>query len=52
MTGALGSSASGSLASLLAGGVVLTGVFLAIAHFMRLPELTALVGTVRGRLGR
>ncbi|MEV2243046.1 hypothetical protein [Streptomyces sp. NPDC049970] len=52
MTGALGSSASGSLASLLAGGVVLTGVFLAIAHFMRLPELSALVGAARGRLGR
>ncbi|MGW0792437.1 murein biosynthesis integral membrane protein MurJ [Streptomyces sp. NPDC002911] len=52
VTGALGGTASGSLAALLAGGIVLLGVFLAVAHFMRLPEVSSLVGMVRGRLGR
>ncbi|MET7312106.1 murein biosynthesis integral membrane protein MurJ [Streptomyces sp. NPDC005571] len=52
VTEALGSSALGSLVALLAGGSVLLGVFAAIAHFMRLPELSAMVGMVQGRLGR
>ncbi|MGW7576498.1 murein biosynthesis integral membrane protein MurJ [Streptomyces sp. NPDC054765] len=52
VTRSLGSSATGSLVALLAGGSVLLGIFAAIAHFMRLPELSAMVGMVRGRLGR
>ncbi|MFF3830679.1 murein biosynthesis integral membrane protein MurJ [Streptomyces sp. NPDC002458] len=52
VTKALGSTASGSLAALLAGGLVLLGVFLAVAHLLRLPELSALTGMVRARLGR
>ncbi|MFH9612685.1 murein biosynthesis integral membrane protein MurJ [Streptomyces pratensis] len=52
VTGALGSSAAGSLAALVAGGIVLLGVFVAIAHLLRVPELSALTGMVRGRLGR
>uniref|UniRef100_A0AAU3GMM4 Murein biosynthesis integral membrane protein MurJ n=1 Tax=Streptomyces sp. NBC_01401 TaxID=2903854 RepID=A0AAU3GMM4_9ACTN len=52
VTTALGSGAAGSLASLLAGGLVLLGVFLAVAHFLRLPEVSALTAMVRGRIGR
>ncbi|MFK0018670.1 murein biosynthesis integral membrane protein MurJ [Streptomyces sp. NPDC090798] len=52
VTEAVGSGALGSLVALLAGGGVLLGVFAAIAHFMRLPEVAAMVGMVRGRLGR
>ncbi|MFF8790952.1 murein biosynthesis integral membrane protein MurJ [Streptomyces sp. NPDC015125] len=52
ITRALGSGAPGSLVALLAGGSVLLGVFTAIAHLMRLPEVSAMVGMVRGRLGR
>lgn len=51
ITKALGSGAPGSLAALLAGGSVLLGVFITIAHLMRLPEVSAMVGMVRGRLG-
>ncbi|GAA2315134.1 hypothetical protein Scani_49130 [Streptomyces caniferus] len=52
VTKALGSGVPGSLVALLAGGSVLLGVFMAIAHLMRLPEVSAMVGMVRGRLGR
>ncbi|MEU9122424.1 murein biosynthesis integral membrane protein MurJ [Streptomyces sp. NPDC048506] len=52
VTTALGSGALGSLAALLAGGSVLLGVFMGVAHLMRLPEVSAMVGMVRGRLGR
>ncbi|MFG3117881.1 murein biosynthesis integral membrane protein MurJ [Streptomyces sp. NPDC048197] len=52
VTKALGSGVPGSLVALLAGGSVLIGVFMAIAHLMRLPEVSAMVGMVRGRLGR
>ncbi|MFI5757386.1 murein biosynthesis integral membrane protein MurJ [Streptomyces sp. NPDC051569] len=51
MTTTLGSAAGGSLLALVAGGGVLAGVFLAIARLMRLPELDAMLGMVRGRLG-
>lgn len=52
VTKALGSGAPGSLVALLAGGSVQIGVFMAAAHLMRLPEVRAMVGIVRGRLGR
>ncbi|MEV0978726.1 murein biosynthesis integral membrane protein MurJ [Streptomyces sp. NPDC049915] len=49
---ALGQGVAGSFAALLAGGVVLLGVFYAAARRMRIEELNSLVGMVRGRLGR
>ncbi|MFI9045689.1 murein biosynthesis integral membrane protein MurJ [Streptomyces sp. NPDC053427] len=52
LTRVVGSNAWGALATLLVGGAVLLGVFLALARLMRLPELNALFGMVRGRLGR
>ncbi|MFF4228779.1 murein biosynthesis integral membrane protein MurJ [Streptomyces sp. NPDC001820] len=48
----LGSGALGALAALVAGGAVLLGVFFVAAKRMRIEELNALVGMVRGRLGR
>ncbi|MFF3339275.1 murein biosynthesis integral membrane protein MurJ [Streptomyces flavidovirens] len=48
----LGSDALGSLAALVAGGIVLLGVFFLAAKRMRIVELNAMVGMVRGRLGR
>ncbi len=48
----LGKDALGSLAALVAGGVVLLGVFYVAARKMRIAELNAMVGMVRGRLGR
>ena len=48
-----GSGVLGSLAALVAGGVVLLGGLLRrCAQRMRIEELNALVGMVRGRLGR
>ncbi|MEV6650116.1 murein biosynthesis integral membrane protein MurJ [Streptomyces sp. NPDC051219] len=52
ITKGLGSGALGSLASLVGGGVVLMTVFLVAAKRMRIEELNAMVGMVRGRLGR
>ncbi|MBH5335950.1 murein biosynthesis integral membrane protein MurJ [Streptomyces pactum] len=52
ITGALGNGIAGSLAALIGGGVVLLGVFFLAAKRMRIEELTAMVGMVRGRLGR
>ncbi|MEU8780300.1 murein biosynthesis integral membrane protein MurJ [Streptomyces sp. NPDC048637] len=52
VTQAVGSDALGSLVTLLAGGSVLLGVFVLLAHWMRVSELSAMVGMVRGRLGR
>ncbi|MFD5393557.1 murein biosynthesis integral membrane protein MurJ [Streptomyces sp. NPDC127097] len=52
LTLAVGSGALGSLVTLLAGGCVLLGVFVLLAHWMRVAELNAMVGMVRGRLGR
>jgi putative peptidoglycan lipid II flippase len=49
---ALGLGVLGSLAALLAGGVVLLGVFFVAARRMRIEELNSMVGMVRGRLGR
>ncbi|MFF4505616.1 murein biosynthesis integral membrane protein MurJ [Streptomyces sp. NPDC001401] len=48
----LGQGVVGSLAALLAGGVVLLGIFFLAARKMRIEELNSLVGMVRGRLGR
>lgn len=52
ITDALGSGIAGSIASLIGGGIVLIGVFYIAAKRMRIQELTAMVGMVRGRLGR
>ncbi|MCP3818115.1 murein biosynthesis integral membrane protein MurJ [Streptomyces sp. A3M-1-3] len=52
ITKGLGSGALGSLAALAGGGAVLLAVFLVAAKRMRIEELNALVGMVRGRLGR
>ncbi|MCX4882083.1 murein biosynthesis integral membrane protein MurJ [Streptomyces sp. NBC_00847] len=48
----LGQGVVGSLAAILAGGVVLLGIFFVAARKMRIEELNSLVGMVRGRLGR
>ncbi|MFE5402352.1 murein biosynthesis integral membrane protein MurJ [Streptomyces sp. NPDC056580] len=48
----LGQGVVGSFAALVAGGVVLLGVFFVSARRMRIEELNSLVGMVRGRLGR
>ncbi|GAA0469372.1 murein biosynthesis integral membrane protein MurJ [Streptomyces olivaceiscleroticus] len=48
----LGTGALGSLVALVGGGVVLLVVFYAAAKKMRIEELNALVGMVRGKLGR
>ncbi|NBE51762.1 murein biosynthesis integral membrane protein MurJ, partial [Streptomyces boluensis] len=48
----IGTSALGSFAALVGGGIVLLGVFFVAARRMRIQELNALVGMVRGRLGR
>ncbi|KAA0933624.1 murein biosynthesis integral membrane protein MurJ [Streptomyces apricus] len=48
----LGQSAGGSLIALIGGGVVLIGVFFVAARRMRIEEMNAMVGMVRGRLGR
>ncbi|MEU1666470.1 murein biosynthesis integral membrane protein MurJ [Streptomyces sparsogenes] len=52
ITGALGSGVAGSVAALAGGGLVLVAVFYIAAKRMRVEELTAMVGMVRGRLGR
>jgi putative peptidoglycan lipid II flippase len=52
ITGALGGGALGALASLVVGGGLLLGLFAAAAKRMRIEEMTALIGMVRGRLGR
>ncbi|MFJ6696734.1 murein biosynthesis integral membrane protein MurJ [Streptomyces sp. NPDC091272] len=49
---ALGQGVLGSLAALIVGGAVLLGVFFVAARKMHIAELNALVGMVRGRLGR
>ncbi|MFJ5224246.1 murein biosynthesis integral membrane protein MurJ [Streptomyces sp. NPDC088400] len=48
----LGSGALGAVAALIGGGIVLLGVFFVSAKKMRIEELNAMVGMVRGRLGR
>ncbi|SEG44096.1 putative peptidoglycan lipid II flippase [Actinacidiphila yanglinensis] len=48
----LGSGAVGSLAALVVGGGLLLGIFVVAAKRMRIEEMTAMIGMVRGRLGR
>ncbi|GAA3373249.1 murein biosynthesis integral membrane protein MurJ [Streptomyces sannanensis] len=48
----LGEGALGSLTALVAGGAVLLAIFFVAAKRMRIEELNAMVGMVRGRLGR
>ncbi|MFD9358201.1 murein biosynthesis integral membrane protein MurJ [Streptomyces sp. NPDC060031] len=48
----LGSGVVGSVVSLVTGGVALAAVFLIAAKRMRIEELNAMVGMVRGRMGR
>ncbi|MEU6113880.1 murein biosynthesis integral membrane protein MurJ [Streptomyces sp. NPDC047117] len=48
----LGTGVLGSLVALVGGGAVLLVVFYAAAKKMRIEELNALVGMVRGKLGR
>ncbi|MFR9723534.1 murein biosynthesis integral membrane protein MurJ [Streptomyces sp. MS19] len=50
--GALGEGIVGSIAALAAGGLILLAIFYVAARRMRIEELTALVGMIRGRLGR
>ncbi|MEV7205620.1 MULTISPECIES: murein biosynthesis integral membrane protein MurJ [unclassified Streptomyces] len=49
---ALGQGVVGSFAALIAGGLLLFGVFFVAARKMRIEEVNSLVGMVRGRLGR
>ncbi|MFI6941567.1 murein biosynthesis integral membrane protein MurJ [Streptomyces sp. NPDC050418] len=49
---ALGNGALGSLTALVVGFAVLLGVFFVAARRMRIEEMNAMVGMVRGRLGR
>ncbi|HSA50352.1 MAG TPA: murein biosynthesis integral membrane protein MurJ [Yinghuangia sp.] len=51
-TNALGSAFGGSLAAVLAGLVAMAVVFLIAASRMRIEELSAMTGMVKGRLGR
>ncbi|GAA2676946.1 hypothetical protein GCM10010400_44750 [Streptomyces aculeolatus] len=52
VTDKLGSGVTGSLAALVAGSVVLGAIFYVAARRMRIQELNAMMGMVRGRLGR
>lgn len=48
----LGSEILGSFTALAAGGIVLLACFFVVARKLRIEEMNALVGMVRGRLGR
>jgi putative peptidoglycan lipid II flippase len=48
----LGAGFDGSLTALVAGGLVLAVLFLALSKRMRVAEMNALIATVRARLGR
>lgn len=48
----LGSEVLGSFTALAVGGIVLLGGFFVVARKLRIQEMNALVGMVRGRLGR
>lgn len=52
ISGKLGGGVTGSLASLVVGGILLGGIFLVTAKRMRIQELNGMIGMVRGRLGR
>ncbi|WP_407566675.1 murein biosynthesis integral membrane protein MurJ [Streptomyces sp. 184] len=51
-TNKLGDGVTGSIAALLAGSLVLGVIFYVAARRMRIQELNAMMGMVRGRLGR
>ncbi|UGQ08884.1 murein biosynthesis integral membrane protein MurJ [Yinghuangia sp. ASG 101] len=51
-TNAMGSGFGGSLAAVLAGTVVMIVVFVIAASRMRIEEMSAMTGMVKGRLGR
>ena len=51
VTASLGEGAAGSLAALVAGGVVMLGGYLLLARALRIAELSALLGMVRSRSG-
>jgi putative peptidoglycan lipid II flippase len=48
----MGTGAVASLLSVVLGGAILLGVFFLAAKRMRIEEMTAMVGMLRGRLGR
>jgi putative peptidoglycan lipid II flippase len=48
----LGNGTPGALFAVVVGGLALLGVFFVAAKRMRIEEMTAMVGMVRGRLGR
>ncbi|WBB64554.1 murein biosynthesis integral membrane protein MurJ [Streptomyces sp. WMMC500] len=52
VTDKLGNGVTGSLGALLAGSAVLGAIFYVAARRMRIQELNAMMGMVRGRLGR
>ncbi len=52
ITASLGNGFFGSLCGVIGGGVLLLAVFYVAARRMRIEEMTAMVGMVRGRLGR
>lgn len=52
ITRVAGSGALGSLLAVSTGGIVLIALFFVIGKRMRIDEMTALVGMVRGKLGR
>lgn len=52
ISGKLGGGVTGSLASLVVGGILLGGIFLLTAKRMRIQELNGMLGMLRGRLGR
>ncbi|MFE9405131.1 murein biosynthesis integral membrane protein MurJ [Streptomyces sp. NPDC006530] len=52
LIGAMGSGVLGATAALTAGGLVLFGVYIAIARRLKVDELNGMLGMVRSRLGR
>ncbi|AKH86817.1 membrane protein [Streptomyces sp. CNQ-509] len=52
VTDKLGEGVTGSLAALVVGSLVLGAIFYVAARRMRIQELNAMMGMVRGRLGR
>ncbi|WP_127354722.1 murein biosynthesis integral membrane protein MurJ [Actinacidiphila soli] len=52
VTRTLGNGVAAALLAVVAGGLALIGVFFVAAKRMRIEEMTAMVGMVRGRLGR
>lgn len=50
--GVLGDTFAGAVVSVLAGGVLVLGVFVAVGRLLRVAEMSAVLATFRGRLGR